>query len=837
MFVVNDDLSIYATRGDIVCLNVSATDDRSGLPYEFQPGDIVQMKIYTKKNAENVVLQKDFPVVAKTDTVGVVLTEQDTKIGEVISKPTDYWYEVTLNPYSNPQTFIGYDDDGAKIFKLFPEGNDIEDEPTKPEDIPVVDADLSLSSSRPVENKAIARALTLLKNDLTAAEARLNGKIKENEDVIDDIAEQVAENKASIEQEVAVERARIDNLVASPTPGDSELVDIRVGADGNTYGSAGTAVREQFADTTAKLNAVADVEDNKVSLDFTTYKRTDSYTGPVVEATEKTLTIRANSYNTDIMVGFSTVAGHRYSVAVDASGLTSDFRFIRIQNTESTASGNMAAELTDVEGAYQCVFTAVSEASFLYLSVQYDNANAVVLSNAQIEDLTIGTSLTIKGEKLRSKSVPLSALETTKLSAFENDVDVGVKYRKRRNLLNRSAMQRDVVINTANGEIATANGYETTDFIPVAKGDKVFAAAQKKSSTGTWVYRDMIFRYAFFDADKTYVSGGQNGNYSSAETPASIDAPLDGYIRFSSWNIEDGALAYVTTEALSQSAWGDYAFEPYRETDIPISDPDWYGATIMSFGDSITAIGNGDSNCVGWQKYVCDYFGIAKHYGRGIGASTMTYRSATWYANADGSYNSRDDGGNPPHGTTEHLSSFCAWDRITTMIPDSIKDSIDMIFVMGGTNDFISNQPIGDKPVWDSKNTTDAMWKGAIEYNGGDFDITTFSGAVASTIMKLQKRCPNAVVVVGTPISGYGTKENAEKNSRSLTVEDYAGAIADVAHMMSVPCVDVFGATGINQFNYAGKITDGTHPYSVEGCKCLGRAVIGGMKTVARILE
>ena len=232
MFVVNDDLSIYATRGDIVCLNVSATDDSTGGAYEFQPGDIVRMKIFGKKDAESIYLSKDFPVVAKTYAVGVMLTEQDTKIGDVISKPMDYWYEIELNPYTNPQTIVGYDEDGAKVFKLFPEGKDLVDEPTEPEDIPVVDKDLDLTSPRPVENRAIARAVTLLKNDLETVDKRLTGKIKENKTATKEL------NEALL-----VERARIDNLLTGATAEGSEVVDIRVGADGHVYGSAGTAVR------------------------------------------------------------------------------------------------------------------------------------------------------------------------------------------------------------------------------------------------------------------------------------------------------------------------------------------------------------------------------------------------------------------------------------------------------------------------------------------------------------------------------------------------------------------------------------------------------------------
>lgn len=61
---------------------------------------------------------------------------------------------------------------------------------------------------------------------------------------------EIAQNYSEWGKELAAERKRIDNIVALPngsTTGDAELLDIRLGADGVTYDSAGTAVRTQVS--------------------------------------------------------------------------------------------------------------------------------------------------------------------------------------------------------------------------------------------------------------------------------------------------------------------------------------------------------------------------------------------------------------------------------------------------------------------------------------------------------------------------------------------------------------------------------------------------------------
>lgn len=122
MFTINkEDKSIHVTRGDIGLLRVNIRK-ANGEAYEFKPGDVVRLRVVKKNDYGMTVLLKDVTVMEAATTVEMPLAKEDTAIGEPVNKPVEYWYEMELNPDTAPQTFIGHDAEGAKLFMLYPEG-------------------------------------------------------------------------------------------------------------------------------------------------------------------------------------------------------------------------------------------------------------------------------------------------------------------------------------------------------------------------------------------------------------------------------------------------------------------------------------------------------------------------------------------------------------------------------------------------------------------------------------------------------------------------------------------------------------------------------------------
>lgn len=89
----------------------------------FKANDFIEFKVYRKKEMDKEpLIYKTLTITEPTDTIEITLTTDDTDMKDVENKPIEYWYEIELN---NDNTLIGYDENGPKIFQVYPKGVDI----------------------------------------------------------------------------------------------------------------------------------------------------------------------------------------------------------------------------------------------------------------------------------------------------------------------------------------------------------------------------------------------------------------------------------------------------------------------------------------------------------------------------------------------------------------------------------------------------------------------------------------------------------------------------------------------------------------------------------------
>lgn len=170
-------------------------------------------------------------------------------------------------------------------------------------------------------------------------------------------------------QALGVERKRIDQIVQLPngsTTGDAELQDIRIGADGEIYESAGTAVREQFHVTDKKLAVFGDFE-----ADTSNWEPVNVIEGYSWGETDQTYDNYGNIVSTEYTKNFRpltqlvpVVPGASYQF----SGFVGQIRIYTADKTQLDLIYNNAM-------ANQLSFTAPDNAEYFGIYYRYDVIN------------------------------------------------------------------------------------------------------------------------------------------------------------------------------------------------------------------------------------------------------------------------------------------------------------------------------------------------------------------------------------------------------------------------------------------------------------------------------
>lgn len=166
-----------------------------------------------------------------------------------------------------------------------------------------------------------------------------------------------------------VERARIDKFVAMPegaTTNDAELLDIRVGADGEIYNSAGTAIRAQFRATDEKLAVFGEFE-----IDTSKWEPVNVIEGHTWGELDYTYDNYGNLVSTEYTKNFRpltqlipVVPGASYQT----SGFVGQIRFYTIDKQQIDLIYTNAM-------ANQLLFTAPDTANYFGIYYRYDVIN------------------------------------------------------------------------------------------------------------------------------------------------------------------------------------------------------------------------------------------------------------------------------------------------------------------------------------------------------------------------------------------------------------------------------------------------------------------------------
>ena len=219
---------------------------------------------------------------------------------------------------------------------------------------------------------------------------------------------------------------------------------------------------------------------------------------------------------------------------------------------------------------------------------------------------------------------------------------------------------------------------------------------------------------------------------------------------------------------------------------------DLSGTEIIFFGDSI--IGN-YTDTLSIPKVVEGECG-AKTYNLGQGGGT-----ATWVEDNMTNFCVVVDAFLAGEANMLPEESQC-YKGLKSYLEEGAKDAPKIFVINFGLNDYFNALPLK-----------------AEEVN----DISTYEGALRTTVSKLQKAYPDAEIILMTPHFTYEFHFGKDiLGEKAGSLEDYANIVIEIARELNVGVLDNFREVGINEANWKQYQPDGTHP-NEKGRFAIGR--------------
>lgn len=219
------------------------------------------------------------------------------------------------------------------------------------------------------------------------------------------------------------------------------------------------------------------------------------------------------------------------------------------------------------------------------------------------------------------------------------------------------------------------------------------------------------------------------------------------------------------------------------------------GKNIVMFGDSNTELGN-------YPELVAQTLG-ANVVKAGFYGCRMAEHSGNTYMNNQSmqkmvEFIQQKDFSELVQSTEDYFASGGRDYRPQAQRLNAVDwDTVDLITIFFGGNDFGSANPIG---------------------SDSDMTGSTFKGAINKIIKGINETIPNARVIFIAPMfrsriySTAGENSDDNPNTAGVYFKDYINAITGVTKLNHIPSINLHDLSGINRYNSDNFLIDGKHP-------------------------